>query len=133
MRLPLITSLVLVACSSDPAPTNNDTPEPDAGATTDMLARDVGTESDASDDSDAAGDLPMIHEAELCQIPEDPRLSVAPGTDLMKVTLEAENALCNDGSPAIMYVRPAPDGSANADRWFIWLEGGGACNNAATK
>lgn len=51
-----------------------------------------------------------------------------------KVTLTAPNAVCNDGTPAVMYVRSAragatePDGPS-ANRWLIHIEGGGGCNN----
>ena len=40
------------------------------------------------------------------------------------------DALCNDGSPAILYYRPHR-GAANKDRWVISLRGGGGCGSAA--
>lgn len=38
--------------------------------------------------------------------------------------------LCNDGTPAVMYLRPAPAGSLNADKWVVMLDGGGNCSTA---
>jgi len=72
---------------------------------------------------------PFLAEAGLCQIPDNPRLSVTRGTDLMRITLDDyPQALCNDGTPALLYVSPAPEGSPDADKWILWLEGGGSCH-----
>lgn len=38
------------------------------------------------------------------------------------------NALCNDGSGAVMFVRPASD-VAHQDQWVIQLKGGGRCGD----
>jgi hypothetical protein len=40
------------------------------------------------------------------------------------------DALCNDGSPALFYVRPAMT-SAGRNKWVLQLMGGGACASAA--
>jgi hypothetical protein len=56
--------------------------------------------------------------------------STAPGTDLRRVTLHGALELCNDGSPAVFYIRPATPGGGHEDDWLIWLEGGGGCRNA---
>jgi hypothetical protein len=53
--------------------------------------------------------------------------STQPGTDLHRVTLDDALALCNDGSPAVFYIRPAPPGSGHEHDWLFWLEGGGGC------
>lgn len=53
--------------------------------------------------------------------------SLKPGSGLHKVTLEALRAVCNDGTPAVIYVRAAPPESANASKWVIYLQGGGGC------
>jgi hypothetical protein len=42
---------------------------------------------------------------------------------------EARHALCNDGTPAVYYVRRGT--GCGAGRWVIGLEGGGSCNTAA--
>ena len=39
----------------------------------------------------------------------------------------SKGARCLDGSPAGYYLRRAPNGSPNADKWIIFLEGGGLC------
>jgi len=97
----------------------------------DSSAGDADASGDAADSGDAS-EVPLITDAGLCDVPANPRLSVTPGTDLWKVTLDDPDALCNDGSPGIFYISPAPAGSADADKWIIWLEGGGGCNGAAS-
>eukprot|EP00755_Sulcionema_specki_P019792 Sspe_Gene.70350::Locus_41535_Transcript_1_2_Confidence_0.800_Length_1450::g.70350::m.70350/K19882/NOTUM; O-palmitoleoyl-L-serine hydrolase len=47
---------------------------------------------------------------------------------LKKITLDAfPNARCLDGSPYVMYFRPAPKGSVHHDQWVFDMRGGGAC------
>ena len=55
--------------------------------------------------------------------------AVAAGNDLFKVQVQDPNhpnAICNDGSPAIMYVRRAAN-VQNLNKWVIHLKGGGSC------
>ncbi|HSP80548.1 MAG TPA: pectin acetylesterase-family hydrolase, partial [Myxococcaceae bacterium] len=53
-----------------------------------------------------------------------------PGTPMLKRTLNSQaGARCNDGSPAVMYLRPAPIGSPDGDKWIIHLDGGGGCRD----
>ncbi len=48
------------------------------------------------------------------------------GAPLVKQTVTTDPlAVCNDGSPAIYYVRPG----ARSDRWVIHLKGGGGCSS----
>ena len=57
--------------------------------------------------------------------------AVRNGTDLMKVTLDPAlhpDAMCNDGTPGVMYVRRA-SAPADADKWVIYLQGGGSCSS----
>jgi len=87
--------------------------------------------ADTADTSDAGGDpAPPIDEALTCRTADPPSRSVRPGDDLMRVTLDAPDAVCNDGTPGVFYVRPGS--GANADRWVVWFEGGGGCTSAAT-
>jgi len=57
------------------------------------------------------------------------------GSELHRVRLTDPLAVCNDGSPAVLFVRPAPletsPGTINPRRneWIIWLEGGGLCRD----
>jgi hypothetical protein len=58
-----------------------------------------------------------------------PGMGVTPGDDLHKVTLgDYPDAKCNDGSPAIMYVRRAAVPAAETS-WVIFLQFGGACQS----
>lgn len=72
-----------------------------------------------------AESVPLLAEAGLCE-PEG-EAGVEPGTDLERLTLAAPDALCNDGTPAVAYVRAAPTDSPDADKWVIFLEQGGGC------
>ena len=110
----------------------------DSGAPTDSgsagdggSADDGGTLSDGSvvdvdaGMPDAAAPMaPLLDEALDCT--PRPGTGVAPGEDLLKVTLGDAEAICNDGSPAVMYVRPAAD-EANQNNWVFHLQGGGGC------
>ena len=56
---------------------------------------------------------------------------IAPGTDLFRVTVDTSiypKASCNDGSPAVFYVRKAAD-QDNQNNWHVHLQGGGSCKN----
>ncbi|MCA9600155.1 MAG: hypothetical protein KC776_42925 [Myxococcales bacterium] len=57
-----------------------------------------------------------------------PGTGVAPGTELHKATLDDDSAVCNDGSPAIMYVRRAANAASEGD-WVIFLQAGGGCSS----
>lgn len=103
--------------------------DPDRGV--DQGARD-GSAPDAEPpdaappDADAA---PLIAAALDCPPARSPDLTVRPGDDLMRATLADPAALCNDGTPAVLYVRAGRD--AGAARWLIWLDSGGGCTSAA--
>ena len=64
----------------------------------------------------------------LCKSWDAPKAPVAPGKDLRKLTLNAPNAICNDGSPAVIYIRPAADPAKN-NEWIFHLQGGGSCDD----
>lgn len=79
--------------------------------------------------SGGASSVPLIAQAldGKCPGGAPPGTGVASGNELRKVTLSADpDALCNDGSPAIMYVRAASSAAA-AGSWVIHLQPGGAC------
>lgn len=57
--------------------------------------------------------------------------SLQPGQDLHRVTLDTPDAVCNDGSPGVFFVRPAPPDSPAANRWVLYLQGGGGCGTFA--
>ena len=66
------------------------------------------------------------------------------GTPLLKRTLTGPNSYCNDGTRAVMYIRPANyahngywragngQPTIHVARWVIWLQGGGSCRDADT-
>lgn len=72
-------------------------------------------------------EVPLLADAGLCEPEAEP--GVVPGTDLERLTLTASDAVCNDGTPAVAYVRAAPSGSPDADKWLIFLEQGGGCGS----
>ena len=54
---------------------------------------------------------------------------IAPGTNLFRVEIDTTSfptAVCNDGTPAVMYVREAIDPN-RTNEWHIHLQGGGGC------
>lgn len=52
-----------------------------------------------------------------------------PADTMFRVTQRDPLAVCNDGSPAVFYIRRAPEGSPHANDWLVWLQGGGSCNS----
>ena len=82
--------------------------------------------------------VPNIRDTQYCPNTPDGRPRIAPGKsapgDMRKIVINAPGAVCNDGTPAVMYVRAArsgatePDGPS-ANRWAIHLEGGGSCES----
>ena len=100
----------------------------DTAATGDTAG--TGSTSDTSATGPGAptgdtGGVPLIDEALLGRC--DPTQAVAVGAggdDLFRVTLPAGR--CNDGTPAVAYVRAATD-PAHADDWVIYLDGGNRC------
>lgn len=56
---------------------------------------------------------------------------LAAGEELQRYTLREPSAVCNDGTPAVMYVRGYTD-EALADTWSIHLQGGGQCSGYAS-
>lgn len=123
---PLVAMLLFTACSDGPTQQIPGELE-DMGRSADDSMPDAG-----GDDVDLGVEdrAPLIQDANLCD-ESTPSLSVSPGSDLLKVTLDDADAVCNDGSPAVIYIRPAPAGSVDADRWIVWLEPGGGCNSAS--
>ena len=58
---------------------------------------------------------------------------LGPGTDMNRYDFDLgqfPDALCNDGTPALLYFRPA-SAQLNRNRWVIFLQGGGACDSPA--
>jgi hypothetical protein len=56
---------------------------------------------------------------------------VSPGTDLFRIDMDLSkfpNAVCNDGTPATMFVRRYAT-KADKNKWVVFLLGGGNCRN----
>ncbi len=56
------------------------------------------------------------------------------GIPMLRHTLTDPDAVCNDGSPALMYIRPADAAYAGnmtpaSSKWLIFLDGGGGCHD----
>ena len=66
---------------------------------------DAGSEPDGGVTDGGADAVPMLDEALPCT--PTPDTGVAEGDDLVRVTLSDPRAVCNDGTPAVMYVRRA--------------------------
>ena len=85
-----------------------------------------------------AQSVPTIKEAISCPQTPDGRQPYAVKNlttgDLRKITINSPNAVCNDGTPAVIFVRPArpgatePDGPS-ANRWLIHFLGGSSCKD----
>lgn len=63
--------------------------------------------------------------AARCKDPTPPRV-VPNGLWMHRATLSSADAVCNDGSPPVLYVRTASD-PTHANDWVVHLMGGGAC------
>jgi len=74
---------------------------------------------------------PTIEEALSCRVPRSgPSGQAGQATPaLQRHDIDTKlfpNAVCNDGSPAVLFFRPY-EGEANRDKWVIGLAGGGGC------
>jgi hypothetical protein len=134
-RSPLLACLCAVtawaaACDgSDPADVDTDTP---ADTPTDTPT-DTPADTDPAADTDAPDALPLVGEAFDCgRATNVGGLGEGNGaTFLERHVLDTAlfpDALCNDGSAALFYFRPADD-PAYADKWVLELQGGGGCSS----
>lgn len=76
---------------------------------------------------------PSIQDALSCRVPAkgDAGANGVSTAALQRQDIDTKvfpNAVCNDGSPAVLYFRPY-DGEANRDKWVIALAGGGDCSD----
>ncbi len=123
----------LSACASDFSVTER----LDAGAMDGSISDAAG---DAADANDGACQLVPTATLPAWDGPAPPHLAqvynpvagtgkyhneLEKGTDLQRLELSAPDALCNDGTHAQLYVRPATPG--NEKKWVLYLQGGGGC------
>ncbi len=107
----------LMACGGSDAVTLADAGAPDGGST-----GDASSTFDAGDTTDGGGALGCV----------DPPGTVVAAPVMEKHTVQnatARNAICNDGTPAVYYLRRGT--GCGAKRWVLGLEGGGSCNTLA--
>jgi hypothetical protein len=112
--LPAILALTVAACGN-PGQKGDPTEETDVPP---LESLDPGL-------AEAAGDCLGRQRA-----PEDYPNQLTAGDELQRFTLDHPQAVCNDGTPAVLYVRPATD-PALAKVWSIHVQGGGACSSWA--
>ncbi|NOU27071.1 MAG: hypothetical protein HOO96_04110 [Polyangiaceae bacterium] len=116
-RATWVLALSLLACGGTDAVTVADASVPDGSSPS-----DAGTTSDGGALTDAGGTLGCV----------DPPGTVVAAPVMEKRTVEnatARNAICNDGTPAVYYIRRGS--GCGAKRWVLGLEGGGSCNTLA--
>lgn len=114
--------VALTACGQRPGPG----PSSDAGT-----AADAGSTTDAGSGTDGGLEA-NIGDVLGCTPPLGVNGTANPGELQLHVvdTVQFPDALCNDGSPAILYYRPAR-GAANRTKWLISMRGGGGCGSAS--
>lgn len=95
---------------------------------------DAGPEAapEAAPDPQPAPEHPLISDAlaDVCPDAGSPGEwpnSLAKGEDMHRVTLDYPGAVCNDGTPAVMFVRRGAE--ARQGRWVFHVQGGGGCGD----
>jgi hypothetical protein len=127
----LTLGLAPVGCGGDEG--GGDAPGPDAIVGLDVPPATDSAEGGGEDVPDpVAPAVPRIDQALACGV--DGNVGGLSGSQspqaLERKTLDTTrfpDALCNDGSDAVVYVRPATR-PEDADKWVLELMGGGACN-----
>ena len=107
--------LILLACSGYREPDG----KPDSAADTDDTGS-TGSGTEAPTLEELLGDCGGQRRE-----PEAWPNQLTEGADLHRLTLDSPAALCNDGTQAVVYVRPGTGDSR--DRWSLHLQGGGSC------
>ena len=130
----LVTAGLVVAACKDKDDEQTEA-ESDVDADTDT---DTDTDTDADTDTDTDTDPIEIPEDNIANVlgdclghQRDPGAypnQLGSGHDMQRYTLKAPEAVCNDGTPAVMYVRGYTDETL-ADVWSIHLQGGGSCQS----
>lgn len=100
-------------------------------ADTDVADTDTDVDTDVDSEAIPADNLVnVLGDCEgLQRAPDAYPNQLIPGEELHRFTLTDPHALCNDGTPGIVYVRPATD-DALRDVWSLHLQGGGGCASA---
>ncbi|MFO0619217.1 MAG: pectin acetylesterase-family hydrolase [Polyangiaceae bacterium] len=99
------------------------------GSTSSSSSAQSSSGTGAAGGGGGGSSLPTVGEALSCGV-ADPVGGMAKGKDLERHDLDLTvfpDALCNDGTGAVIYFRPFT-GAANKNRWVVQLLGGGSCN-----
>jgi hypothetical protein len=129
-RISLLVLLAVCAgaCGHDqPNDAPPDAALPDASAS-DASPADAGPGDAGSDGDGATGDS-GADIATTLQCGKSAPVGPGNAPEFQLATIDASkfpDALCNDGTPAVLYFRPY-NGDANRDKWLINLHGGGSC------
>jgi|GEM_PF-1400033 hypothetical protein len=130
-------SCALAGCSDSggPSVTADAGPAVDGGKSADGILPDDGS----SVDGEAPSEAPMIDEAYVitedafetsCPEGSPPTGGVGGGTDMYKVSVDITShpdAVCNDGTPPVMFIR-ASTGGTETNKWLFHIQGGGGCS-----
>jgi len=118
---------ILACTASDPDPMGADGGTDDTApveATADT-STPVGTTGPTGDSGTDVGALPLLPEALDCEVPGAPSEPEDSLGMVHRVVLS--DVACNDGTPAVAYVRGALD-PARAGDWVVQLDGGAFCD-----
>lgn len=133
----ILAHLVLSGCPGAEAPPDADAPEDARAIDEDVRTPEDARATEASDamSFDTGPPAPADIAAVLdCGSPI-PIGGVANAGELQIHAMDTAtfpDALCNDGTPAVLYYRPFRGDPANRTRWAITLRGGGSCSSPET-
>jgi hypothetical protein len=124
-RSALALALALAGCDGPPAAPDASSPPPDGRAVADGSIDGGGPSADGGE-----GPAPLVGEAFDCR---DPGAAggLPGGRDLTRVDVDLArfpDALCNDGTGAVFFVRRASR-AEDRGRWIVQLQGGGTCSD----
>ena len=133
--LAMVLPIILSGCSDSGGPMGPTDSSVDAGGSTEGGMIHDG----AVVDGEVPSEVPLISETFLisdstfsksCPEGKPPTGGVSGGKDLYKVTVDISarpEAVCNDGTPPVMFIR-ASTGGAEANKWLFHIQGGGGCS-----
>lgn len=132
MRWTAVMGTMLLGCAS-PSSETQPPVATDSGAGASVTDSGGGHGDSGSSDT-GSPEVPLIQDALDCgrraQTGSIPEGAGSSALEAVRVdTVRFPDALCNDGSTPVFYVRPA-ETAAGRDRWVIQLLGGGGCGSA---
>ncbi|MBT9557329.1 MAG: hypothetical protein IV100_14915 [Myxococcales bacterium] len=134
----VLASLVLLGCGANASVRTEEADGDDAQNSSEADSRADASPGDIEPGGDTAAppiEVPadnVTHALADClghyKVPEEFPNQMVEGNELQRYTLSDPEAVCNDGTRAVMYVRGYTD-AALADTWSIHLQGGGGCGS----